>query len=151
MNETDEIGLLSHEVQELLGKKFSWVIRNGNLILFLALMAFFFMSFIIRIPTYQTINSRAIKKKHHYQASFQIQQTAIQYLQKNTTLHIQTVGFIDVPIGAKIESLKRIDANFYVVNVSFESQVELPNNLEIEISIPTNQKRLIDLLISKLP
>lgn len=150
MNETDEIGLLSHEVQELLGKKFSWIIRNGNLLLFFALFCFFLIGFIIQIPNYQSIQTKAVKHNNHFEISFQVHEKEIQFLNQNAILQAQTKGLYHKTILIKVESIRKSEMNFYLVNASFESKKDLPNSFEVELIIPTEQKRLIEMLFEKI-
>lgn len=141
----DDIGLLSFETQELLGKKFSWIVRNGNLLLLFAVLTFFLMCFIIEYPTYQTIQSMAFRNQNHYETSFKIPFVEAQYLSKNDFIIIQTKDKNQESFSAKIISITKTDDSFSEITAHFQPYniPDLPKTFTVEINTVVEKKRLI--------
>lgn len=141
----DDIGLLSFETQELLGRKFSWIVRNGNLLLLFAVLTFFFMCFIIEYPTNQIIQSMAFRNQNHYETRFKIPVSKAQYLSKNDFIIIQTKDKNQESFSAKIISMTKTDNNFIDVKAHFQpyNTSDLPKTFAIEINTVIEKKRLI--------
>jgi len=141
----DDIGLLSFETQELLGKKISWIVRNGNLMLLFAVLTFFFMCFIIEYPTYQIIQSMAFRNQNHYETSFKIPVSKAQYLSKNDSIIIQTKDKNQESFSAKIISITKTDDNLTEIKAHFQPYniPDLPKTFAIEINTVIEKKRLI--------
>jgi hypothetical protein len=141
----DEIGLLSFEVQELLGKKFSWIVRNGNLLLLFAILSFLMMGLIIEYPIYKTIPTKAILNKNHFEVSFKILESEGRYLAQNELITIQLNDKLQESLTAKITSVSKKYNKMLEVKAKFESNflLDSPKDNTIEVNFLSDKKRLI--------
>ena len=151
---------LSREVQDVLGKKFSWIITHGNALLMLSIIIMWLVATLVEIPVSIKANGNAtlIPSKQistqNYTIRFDVPVQQIAHFNEGTTLQIFFSHLPEQGFEAKVNNLgtEIVDGKLAVyafsqTNIAAYSKLNL-KKCPVSIELPIGKKNIIHYLIN---
>lgn len=156
--------IMSEEVHDVLGKKFSWIIRNGNIMLLIGIFFMMAVAIMVDIPVSFKASGKAIlvpanaqskiDKKQEYIIDFQIPVEQINHFVLNKSVKLTLAYIPETQFDGQIIGIgTEINENRIAIRASLKTELSQHTNLLItktpaELEMMLGKKNIFNYFIN---